>query len=594
MADHFDAYYKWLGIPPEEQPPNHYRLLGVRTFEADIDVIANAADQRMTHVRTFQSGKHGAQSQSLLNEISAAKLARLHAGRKAEYDVKLRGQLAAAAPPQISPPNSWPTSPPAVGPPPAVMAPPGFMAPGSMAPPRGIAPPPGPSPMARPVAYPAPVQAPLGRAPIVTAARAMPAVSTESDANFAELGQIQADSMRRRTRRKKKSPLGLVFVMLLLAAGAGAGAWWFLGQKPIDSASSDSGDSKPKPGEPTETERAAAASEKVAASREPEAEASGAGESHRTNSASGGDAENPSPEKKTAEAVPSATSHDAAAALLEYLKTVVTRENFESTAIVGAEEGDHFSDIHRGAILVGMDLYFATENVDRPTLCGVAGIFLGEKGTVSGRLHGATGNAQKKAKSIARPGYALAAIDLVANVERVAAIQLEYRQIGDRTLNRQNAYRSVWLGDATGGTPTKLGGDGRPVIGLAGSADAMGLYGLGLVLPPKLKPADEKAPRKTPGAEKSTRPADNKNPTPPGKTETKSAAMKPASANEIPVLEPPTPTSSFTAARRGRIAAARAARVRGASRGAQADSRIAESAIRRSPFLGGRQESPKR
>ena len=44
----FDPYYKWLGIPPDEQPPNHYRLLGVRDFEADAEVIENAADQRMS------------------------------------------------------------------------------------------------------------------------------------------------------------------------------------------------------------------------------------------------------------------------------------------------------------------------------------------------------------------------------------------------------------------------------------------------------------------------------------------------------------------------------------------------------------------
>ena len=30
MAANFDPYYKWLGIPPEEQPPNHYRLLGIQ------------------------------------------------------------------------------------------------------------------------------------------------------------------------------------------------------------------------------------------------------------------------------------------------------------------------------------------------------------------------------------------------------------------------------------------------------------------------------------------------------------------------------------------------------------------------------------
>ena len=30
LQEKFDPYHIWLGIPPEEQPPNHYRLLGCR------------------------------------------------------------------------------------------------------------------------------------------------------------------------------------------------------------------------------------------------------------------------------------------------------------------------------------------------------------------------------------------------------------------------------------------------------------------------------------------------------------------------------------------------------------------------------------
>ena len=68
MAESFDPYYKWLGIPPAEQPPNHYRLLGVTLFESDLDVIANAADQRIVHVRAFQIGKHSDESQRILRD----------------------------------------------------------------------------------------------------------------------------------------------------------------------------------------------------------------------------------------------------------------------------------------------------------------------------------------------------------------------------------------------------------------------------------------------------------------------------------------------------------------------------------------------
>lgn len=51
----FDPYYTWLGIAPEEQPPNHYRLLGIRLFEDNADVISNAADREMGHLFTFAS-----------------------------------------------------------------------------------------------------------------------------------------------------------------------------------------------------------------------------------------------------------------------------------------------------------------------------------------------------------------------------------------------------------------------------------------------------------------------------------------------------------------------------------------------------------
>ena len=47
----FNPYHKWLGVPVSEQPPNHYRLLGIALFENDADVIETAADQRMALLR---------------------------------------------------------------------------------------------------------------------------------------------------------------------------------------------------------------------------------------------------------------------------------------------------------------------------------------------------------------------------------------------------------------------------------------------------------------------------------------------------------------------------------------------------------------
>jgi formylglycine-generating enzyme required for sulfatase activity len=95
MAEKFDPYYRWLGIGPQEQPANHYRLLGIPLYESNADVIESAADQRMAHLRTFQSGKHGALSQKLLNEVAQAKVCLLDRQKKAAYDQTLRHQLTA-------------------------------------------------------------------------------------------------------------------------------------------------------------------------------------------------------------------------------------------------------------------------------------------------------------------------------------------------------------------------------------------------------------------------------------------------------------------------------------------------------------------
>ena len=58
----FDPYHKWLGIPPEEQPPNHYRLLGVSLFEASPEVIVASAARQMDYVRRFSRGPYQAAS----------------------------------------------------------------------------------------------------------------------------------------------------------------------------------------------------------------------------------------------------------------------------------------------------------------------------------------------------------------------------------------------------------------------------------------------------------------------------------------------------------------------------------------------------
>jgi hypothetical protein len=111
MTEFFDPFHQWLGIPSKDQPPNHYRLLGLELFEAISTAIEHAADHQMAHLRTFQAGKHGSMSQRLLNEVAAAKVCLLSPQARAAYDQRLRLALTMrdetqAANPQVNRPRN--------------------------------------------------------------------------------------------------------------------------------------------------------------------------------------------------------------------------------------------------------------------------------------------------------------------------------------------------------------------------------------------------------------------------------------------------------------------------------------------------------
>ncbi len=114
MPDDFDPYYQWLGISPKYQPPTHYRLLGLELFETNPDVISSAADQRMAHVRSLQTGGRGPLTQKILNELSTARRCLLNPASKAEYDAHLRlrrkpeaATAAAPPPPSLPAQEGW-------------------------------------------------------------------------------------------------------------------------------------------------------------------------------------------------------------------------------------------------------------------------------------------------------------------------------------------------------------------------------------------------------------------------------------------------------------------------------------------------------
>ena len=108
MSEPFDPYYRWLGIPLKEQPPHHYRLLGIELFESDRHVIDSVASRHMSYLQDITDGPHVKEAQQLLNELSAARRCLLEPQRKAAYDAELKTRLAAQSKPPkaASPPAS--------------------------------------------------------------------------------------------------------------------------------------------------------------------------------------------------------------------------------------------------------------------------------------------------------------------------------------------------------------------------------------------------------------------------------------------------------------------------------------------------------
>jgi hypothetical protein len=86
MAENFNPYHQWLGLPEEVQRPDYYQLLGLSTFEAEPGRIELAAEQTAMKVRSFRPAPRAALWVQLLDELESAKATLLDPARKANYD----------------------------------------------------------------------------------------------------------------------------------------------------------------------------------------------------------------------------------------------------------------------------------------------------------------------------------------------------------------------------------------------------------------------------------------------------------------------------------------------------------------------------
>jgi hypothetical protein len=73
MQISWSASHLLLGIAPEEQPPDHYRLLGLGRLELNADVIVYAAERQSDHLKRYFAGEHRETASALHDAVSAAR-----------------------------------------------------------------------------------------------------------------------------------------------------------------------------------------------------------------------------------------------------------------------------------------------------------------------------------------------------------------------------------------------------------------------------------------------------------------------------------------------------------------------------------------
>lgn len=104
MGQSFDPYAQWLGIPADEQPPDHYRLLGLPRFAGSRETIAKAVEARVALLQEYRTGPQAEAAARMAAEIVAAGTCLLDPERKTEYDRRLRQADVPIPPVQWEPP----------------------------------------------------------------------------------------------------------------------------------------------------------------------------------------------------------------------------------------------------------------------------------------------------------------------------------------------------------------------------------------------------------------------------------------------------------------------------------------------------------
>ena len=134
-----------------------------------------------------------------------------------------------------------------------------------------------------------------------------------------------------------------------------------------------------------------------------------------------------------------------------------------------------------GGLLIGLEITLG-KFFDRDVVQSLRPIYRTPKGEeVKGRQYGTPKGQVFIAK--AKAGYAVGGVKLRRGL-LIDGLSVIFMKTKGDTLDRRNAYRTVWIGNKIGGSPSTLAGDGTPVVGFAAktSANNKECSNMGLIL----------------------------------------------------------------------------------------------------------------
>lgn len=89
MSNRFNPYQAWFGLSTSTKP-SYYELLGLRNFETEPPVIAEAAELRMQLLAPHKNGPNGDSAVKLEREVTGVMNVLLSPDKRKQYDEKLR------------------------------------------------------------------------------------------------------------------------------------------------------------------------------------------------------------------------------------------------------------------------------------------------------------------------------------------------------------------------------------------------------------------------------------------------------------------------------------------------------------------------